>query len=208
MHSRLIYARSPQWAEIAARAEDLISSPAFEPVKDEAKTRGGFIALENGGGAFIKRFDRGSRSYGWWLRIRGSRARRSVRGAELLRASGFRHPEPYAAIELSSAGSIRASYLISEPLRSARNLSVFIKVKDGRRRQSARWRRGVLDAVAREVRRLHDAGLFSSDLQETNLMLEETGGDPAIYFVDLDGFRRLWRVGRSRRERNLVQARS
>ena len=205
MHRNLIYARSPQWAEIAARAEDLISGAAFEPVKDETKTRAGFIALENGASAFIKRFDRGSLTYGWWLRIRGSRARRSLRGAALLRAHGFGHPEPYAALELSSAGSIRASYLISEPLRSAKTLSAFINLRGRARGEQAGWRRSVLAAVAREIRRLHEAGLFSSDLQETNLMIDQGGGEPRIYFVDLDGFRLLRRVPRHRRERNLVQ---
>ncbi len=201
----MIYARSPQWAEVAARAEDLISGPGFEPVKDEAKTRAGFIALENGAEAFIKRLDPGSWTYGWWVRIRGSRARRSVRSAALLRSHGFRHPEPYAAAELRSAGSIRASYLISEPLRSARTLSVFIDLRTRARGERARRRRSVLAAVAREIRRLHDAGLFSSDLQETNLMIDQVEGEPKIYFVDLDGFRRLRRVRQQRRERNLVQ---
>src|SRR5208282_4699063 len=148
-----------------------------------------------GASAFIKRFDRGSRTYaltyGWWLRIRGSRARRSLRGAALLRAHGFGHPEPYAALELSSAGSIRASYLISEPLRSAKTLSVFIDLGGRARGEQAGWRRSILGAVAREIRRLHDAGLFSSDLQETNLMIDRGGGEPKIYFVDLDGFRSL-----------------
>ncbi len=165
MRRHLIYARSPDWAEIAARAEDLISGAAFEPVKDETKTRAGFVALENGASAFIKRFDRGSRTYaqiyGWWLRIRGSRARRSLRGAALLRAHGFRHPEPYAALELRGAGSIRASYLISEPLRSAKTLSVFIDLRGRARGEQAAWRRRVLAAVAREIRRLHEAGLFT-----------------------------------------------
>ncbi|MFI5351668.1 MAG: lipopolysaccharide kinase InaA family protein [Candidatus Binatales bacterium] len=205
MRRQLIYARSPDWAEIAARAEDLISSAAFEPVKDETKTRAGFIALENGASAFIKRFDRGSLTYGWWLRIRGSRARRSIRGAALLRAHGFGHPEPYAALELSSAGSIRVCYLISEPLRNAKTLSVSIDLRGRARGAQAAWRRSVLAAVAREIRRLHEAGLFSSDLQETNLMIERSGGEPRIYFVDLDGFRHLGRVRQHRRERNLVQ---
>jgi hypothetical protein len=47
--------------------------------------------------------------------------------------------------------------------------------------------------------------LFTSDLQETNLMLEEAGGELRIHFVDLDGFRRLRRVSWRRRRRNLVQ---
>jgi hypothetical protein len=205
MRLQVIYALLPKWAGLAARAEDLIADAAFRPVKDEARTKAGFINVD-GARAFIKRFDSGPGARAWWIRFRGSRASRSLRGAELLQARGFRRPEPYAASEVRIAGSVRASYLISEPLDNARTLSAFVKL----RRHSGigpdvPWRSAVLNAVAREIRRLHDAGLFSSDLQETNLMLEEAEGAPKIYFVDLDGFRYRRRIGSAMRDRNLVQ---
>jgi tRNA A-37 threonylcarbamoyl transferase component Bud32 len=204
MRTHLIYARSPSWAEIAAHAEDLMSGAAFEPVKDEAKTRAGFVALENGTPVFIKRFSSGSRARGLWARIRGSRARRSIRGARLLRTCGFRCPEPYAAFEIRSGLSVPASYLLSEPLPKAQTLSRFLLTRPWKPGTHV-WRRAVLATVAREIRRLHDAGLFTSDLQETNMMLEEVDGETRIYFVDLDGFRRLRKVAWRLRERNLVQ---
>jgi tRNA A-37 threonylcarbamoyl transferase component Bud32 len=205
MRRHLIYARSPGWAEFAARAEELIAGGGFEPVKDEARTRAGFVTLEDGGRAFIKRFDSRPWSRGLWDRIRGSRASRSIRGAELLRTAGFRCPEPYAAIDMSRGGSILAAYLISEPLGNAKTVSAFIDRWRRRPDRESRWRRNAIVAVAREVSRLHDRGLFNSDLQETNLMLDDHDGELKIYFVDLDGFRRLRRVGWPRRERNLVQ---
>ncbi len=184
---------------------DLIAGTGFEPVKDEARTRAGFATVKNGARVFIKRFDAGTRARGLWDRVRGSRAARSVAGAALLRSRGFRCPEPYAAIDARRGGSIVASYLISEPLERASVLSAFIRLNRPPMEPGAGWRRRTLAAVAREVRRLHDAGLFTSDLQETNLMLEEAGGELRIYFVDLDGFRSLRRVGWQMRERNLVQ---
>lgn len=182
-----------------------MAGAGFEPVKDEAKTRAGFIAIGNGSQAFIKRFDSGSRARGLLARVRGSRARRSVQGAALLRSHGFRCPEPYAALEVRSAGSVGASYLISEALRGARVFSVFVGLLRRFKGPQARWRGAVLASVAKEIRRLHDAGLFSSDLQETNLMLEEVDGEIRIYFVDLDRFRHVAQVRRRLRERNLVQ---
>jgi tRNA A-37 threonylcarbamoyl transferase component Bud32 len=205
MRRHLIYARSPEWAKLAERAADLIAGAGFEPVKDEARTRAGFISLEDGARAFIKRFDSGPWSRGLWARTRGSRASRSIRGAELLRAAGFRCPEPYVALDVGRAGSILAAYLISEPLANAKTLSAFVDWWHPRLGLQRRWRRKTLVAVAREVSRLHDRGLFNSDLQETNLMLDDRGGELKIYFVDLDGFRLLKRVGWRRRERNLVQ---
>jgi tRNA A-37 threonylcarbamoyl transferase component Bud32 len=203
MRTRLIYARSPKWAELAAHAEDLINGAAFDPVKDEAKTRAGFVALEDGRQVFIKRFSSGPRARGLWLRIRGSRAWRSIHGARLLQSHGFRRPEPYAALEVRSGMSVPASYLLSEPLRSAQTLSRFLLTRP--RPDTHLWRRVVLAMVAREIRRLHDAGLFTSDLQQTNMMLEEVDGETRIYFVDLDGFRRPRKVVWRLRERNLVQ---
>lgn len=204
MRTHLIYARSLNWAEIAAQAEDLISGAAFEPVKDEAKTRAGFVALEDGTQVFIKRFSSGSRPRGLWMRIRGSRALRSIRAARLLQSRGFRCPEPYAALEIRSGLSVPASYLLSEPLRKAQILSRFLLTRPWKPGTHL-WRRVVLAMVAREIRRLHDAGLFTSDLQETNMMLEEVDGETKIYFVDLDGFRRPRKVAWRLRERNLVQ---
>lgn len=205
MRTRVIYAQSPVWAEAAMRAEALIRGAGFEPVKDEGRTRAGFVALENGARAFIKRFEAGSRGRGLWARVRGSRARRSLQGAELLESRGFRRPEPYAAAEVIDAGGISTSYLVSEALFRAATFSAFLKIRGRSPEPEARWRAGILKAVAREVRRFHEAGLFSSDLQETNLMLEEAGGECRIYFVDLDRLRSPRRVRWRPRERNLVQ---
>jgi tRNA A-37 threonylcarbamoyl transferase component Bud32 len=204
MRTHLIYARSPIWAEIAAHAEDLMSGAGFEPVKDEAKTRAGFVALEDGTQVFIKRFSSGPRARGLWTRIRGSRAWRSIRGARLLQSHGFRCPEPYAALEIRRGVSVPASYLLSEPLRKAQILSRFLLARPWKPGTHL-WRRVVLAKVAGEIRRLHDAGVFTSDLQEANMMLQEVGGETRIYFVDLDGFRRPRTVAWRLRERNLVQ---
>jgi RIO-like serine/threonine protein kinase len=201
----ILYARSHQWAEFASRAEDPTADASFEPIKDEGKTRAGFIAAPAGTLAFIKRFDGGSWSRGLWARVRGSRARRSIQAAALLQSHGFRCPQPHAAWELRSGGSVSASYLLSEALGAAKTLSVFVHLRRRARGAEVGKRRAILSAVAREIRRLHDVGLFSSDLQETNLMLEDADGAPKIYFVDLADFRQRRRIRWPLRERNLVQ---
>jgi len=204
MRKYLLFARSPGWAAIAQRSDALMAAAEFRTVKNEAKTRAGLVAVGEQQ-IFIKRFETRSWADGLIERIRGSRAARSLKGAAILAEAGFDCPAPLAAIETRSAGSVRASYLLSEALGEARTLSQFVDRRLGAERRDFRWRREVSRRVAGQVRSLHDAGLYSSDLQETNLMLEQNRAGLRIYFVDLDGFRRLGRVSWRRRERNLIQ---
>ena len=44
----------------------------------------------------------------------------------------------------------------------------------------------VSERVASEIRRLHEAGLYTLDMQETNLMLEASDGAIKVSFVDLE----------------------
>lgn len=205
MRKRILYSLSDGWVSAIERGDELMSSPCFEAVKDEARIRAGFVRIGDRP-AFLKRFDSGSWKEGLIDRVRGSRARRSLRGAALLERGGFSRPAPLAAMELRRLGSVRASYLLSEALMRARTLSAFVDRGVDPRRRDPRWRAGVIGAVANEIGRLHGAGLYSSDLQETNLMLEERSeGGLRIYFVDLDGFCRIQPLPWRRRLRNLVQ---
>jgi len=204
MRKYLLFARSPEWADIAQRGDALIAAKDFRAVKDEAKTRAGLVSVGEQL-VFIKRFEIGSWADGLIERIRRSQAARSLEGAAILAEAGFDRPSPLAALEIRSAGAVRASYLFSEALSGARTLSQFVDRRLGAERRDFRWRREVSRRVADEVRRLHGTGLYSSDLQETNLMLEQNRDGLRIYFVDLDGFRRAARVSWRRRERNLIQ---
>jgi len=204
MHSRTLYLRSAQWADLIARPDQLLAGDKFREVKNIARNRAGFFTSEQGT-VFVKRFAPRSWVEGMLERIRGSRAARSAQAAQMLTRAGFLVPEPLAACEEFSAGAIRTSWIFSEALDTARVFSRFIERGHAPAEQERVARRDTLAAVAECVRYLHDAGLFTSDLQETNLMLDLADGALRIYFVDLDGFRRLARVSWKRRRRNLVQ---
>ena len=134
-------------------------------------------------------------------RVRGSRARRILRGARLLAAAGFAHPRPLlAAEERSSFGALRASWVASEALSDARVMSSFV-LGDGRNFRRRQW---FSRLIAGEIRRLHEAGLYTRDMQETNLMIEAAGGDVRIYFLDLEDFRSARTVNWNWRLRNLI----
>ena len=67
-----------------------------------------------------------------------------------------------------------------------------------------RRRKRISDAVAAQIRRLHESGLYTRDLQETNIMVEENETGFKVHFIDLEDFRRASKVSWDRRILNLV----
>jgi hypothetical protein len=85
-------------------------------------------------------------------------------------------------------------------LRKPRILSRFA-LADGRNFRRREW---ISAALAKELRRLHDAGLYTLDLQETNLMLAARDGRLTVYFIDAEDFRRARKVPPNRQMLNLL----
>ena len=205
MRTVVLYARSPDWRAVVERADELMASADFRAVKSEAHTLAGFLDLPGAGPAFIKRVEVSSWGRGVYARFRGSRAARSIAGAAMLRAQGIAHPEPLAAMDLYQAGAIRASYLVSRALINADSLSRFMLGPGGIKGTNVNRRKQISDTVAAQIRRLHEAGLYSRDLQETNIMVEESeSGGYQVCFIDLEDFRRSPRVSWDCRIMNLV----
>jgi Lipopolysaccharide kinase (Kdo/WaaP) family len=205
MRTVVLYARSPQWRAVVERADELMASPDFRVLKSEARTRAGFIDVAGAGAAFIKRVDVGSWSRGIVARLLGSRAKRSLAGAAMLEAHGLAHPEPLAAMDSYHAGAIRASYLVSRALVNADSLSRFMLGPGEIKGRNVHRRKQISDAVAVQVRRLHESGIYTRDLQETNIMVEDSeAGGFKVYFIDLEDFRRATKVSWDRRMLNLV----
>jgi hypothetical protein len=205
MRTVILYARSPDWRTVAERADELMASPGFRVLKSEARTRAGFVDVPGAGSAFIKRVEVSSWTRGLYARIRGSRAKRSLAGAAMLKAHGFEHPAPLAAKDVYRAGALRASYLVSRGLINADSLSRFMLGPGEIKGRDVRRRKRISDSVAAQLRRLHESGLYTRDLQETNIMVEDNeAGGFTVYFIDLEDFRRVARVSRKRRILNLV----
>ncbi|MGA7761846.1 MAG: lipopolysaccharide kinase InaA family protein, partial [Candidatus Binataceae bacterium] len=189
MYKRVLYAADPRWAAMAERLDVLMADGGFRALKDEARTRAGLLKGPDGALVFVKRVRTGSWARGLIATARGSRVRRWLEGAAMLSTAGFNRPAPLAALEVRQAGAVSECYLVCEALDDATVLSGAVL---GGGRVHFRSRRSLLSAVAREVRRLHDAGLYTLDLQETNLMVQERdGAPPRISFVDLEDFRRV-----------------
>jgi Lipopolysaccharide kinase (Kdo/WaaP) family len=205
MRTVVLYARSPDWREVVERADELMASPDFRVLKSEARTRAGIIDLPGAGPAFIKRVEVSSWSRGVYARLRGSSAARSLAGAAMLKAQGLAHPEPFAAMDLYQAAAIRASYLVSRALVNADSLSRFMLGPGEIKGRNVHRRKQISDTVAAQIRRLHESGLYTRDLQETNIMVEDNEqGGFNVYFIDLEDFRRAANVSWKRRITNLV----
>jgi len=191
-------------AALIEQADQLMDSSAFGMVKAEGKTRAGFLACPDASAVFIKRTEVRSKLAGVYEMAAGSRASRALRGARILREAGFHCAMPLAAMDVTKAGVVRASYLLSEALQSALILSHFALGREGEARRGYARRKAVSDALASELRCMHDAGIYTRDLQETNIMVEEREGGLRFYFLDLEDFRRASSVSRRRRMLNLV----
>jgi hypothetical protein len=204
MRQRLLYATSPQMAALIERADELMESASFRVIKAEGKTRAGFLAGPDGATVFIKRSEVRSPLAGFSQMALGSRASRALRGAKILREAGFHYAKPLAAMDSIQSGAVRASYLVSEALTGAQILSHFALGREGEPRHGYTRRKVVSDALAGELRRMHEAGIYTRDLQETNLMVEEVGGAMRFYFLDLEDLRHPPAVSPRRRMLNLV----
>jgi hypothetical protein len=204
MARRLLYAASPEIAALIEQADQLMDSPAFRVVKAEGKTRAGFLSRPNAPAIFIKRTAVRSVIHGLSQKAAGSRASRALRGAKILRAGGFHCATPLAAMDVMRAGAVRASYLVSEALEDAQILSHFALGHAGEVRRGYARRKAVSDALAAELRRMHEAGIYTRDLQETNVMVEQCDGAIRFYFLDLEDFRHAAVVSPRRRMLNLV----
>ncbi len=203
MRKRLLYTESPGWAELLEQVDAKVASPAFVQVKAEGRTRAGLVRTANGGCAFLKISQARSFAGGIIDRLRGSRAARALRGAALLREAGFLCARPLAAMDALEMGAVRRSYLLSEALERAQILSHFALGPSLAQRHPFERRRAVFAALAPEIRRMHDAGIYTRDLQETNVMVEDAGA-LRFYFLDLEDFRRARAVSWRRRMLNLV----
>jgi len=204
MPRRLLYAASPEMAALIEQAEQLMDSPAFRVVKAEGKTRAGFLSRPDAPAVFIKRTAVRSVLKGLSQKAAGSQASRALHGAKILREVGFHCATPLAAMDVMRAGAVRASYLICEGLEDSQILSHFALGLDKEARHGYARRKAVSDALAAELRRMHDAGIYTRDLQETNIMVEEREGGLRFYFLDLEDFRCVSSVPRRRRMLNLV----
>ncbi|MEL6906948.1 MAG: lipopolysaccharide kinase InaA family protein [Planctomycetota bacterium] len=128
------------------------------------------------------------------LAPRPSRAFNAVALALEFQGAGVLTPRPYAAFrDAGDAATVDglATRFVDAPDLGARLCAEPQSQHD--------WMRAAADAIAR----LHEAGFRHRDLKGSNVLLDEIGGERAVWFLDLDGARRASgppRLGRRARE--------
>ncbi len=99
-----------------------------------------------------------------------------LRAALSARRAGVGVPEPLAVHVTRAAGPFRRFTLVSRELPDAANLlSVVPGLRPGQKRS-------LIESVADETRRLHEAGVYHADLTLKNILLSGS----AVYFIDFD----------------------
>jgi hypothetical protein len=203
------------WAERLPQddAELLAALEIRQPVKQSRHETSGF-GLIGGVRVFIKRdvLRPGVVRLDWLLR--GTRQRRAWVRANALLVRGIRTARPLAWLDVRHGLRGREGIFVAEALDGWRSLDAALAEPGlpahpgapGLVRASGPARRVLIETVAREVRRLHDAGLSNRDLKAQNILVRYDGRAWRTAFVDMTGLRRQrWPVGRGRRIQNLMR---
>lgn len=135
----------------------------------------------------VKCFERRGRVKDAWDRSAGSRARRSWKIALEMRERGIGTPRPLAFLERWEGGRLLESYLFTELQKDARTFKdelIRLYTADP---ECAKIM-ALLECVAKETRRMHDAGFFHRDLGNQNILVRpaDSAGWGDVQFVDLN----------------------
>lgn len=138
---------------------------------------------------------------------RSSRARKSWIAANGLLARKISTPKSIALIEDQRGWLWKESFFINEYLPQAERLNhyvlkTFSKAPPGQEKR----RKEFLSRLAREIRKIHEKGIYHADLKSDNILVEEkSDGGWKFVFVDLDRVAFKKKVSIKKRIINLAQ---
>jgi serine/threonine protein kinase len=157
---------------------------------------------------FLKSYYRVSSAGAFKDRFRPSKARQALRAGAALAAAHFNAPIGIAAGERRKLGSLRSSFLLTEPV-PGMSLPDFLRARYSAGPEPASWpaKRAAMQQLAQEIRRLHDLGFVHGDLVATNIFVAQSdGGALTFTLMDNDRTRVYGRIlPNALWKRNLVQ---
>lgn len=116
--------------------------------------------------------------------ILDSKAVRSLRIALALDEIDVKTPKPIAIVEeRGKFNKILYSYYITEYIDFDYNLLNIVADDDHSRRKQVK---DLLPAIARDVRKMHDAGIVHNDLHAGNILVKDIDRQPEFYYIDLN----------------------
>ena len=182
--------------------ERLLEDPAARFVKDHRRTAVAAVTVE-GREVFVKRF----KPYAWYRRIEAAvalgSARRSWANARELAAAGIATAPALACVELFDAGLPADAYFVTAAVPGTSPAGRCWREAGPSLDPAARRR--FVEAGARHLRRLHDAGFYTRDANADNALVRVSGGEFEFVLIDLESIRPVRSVSERRRQKNLVQ---
>jgi len=151
----------------------------------------------------VKSFGRPSRKTSLRYRQEGSKARRSWQVARILEAQGAGTPRPVGFLERWEGLELVESYFLTEWAGDASSMRDELRAAGNETIPSERTT-ALVTAVAKAVRKMHDAGLQHNDLGQVNILLRKTeaNGTEAL-FIDLNRARHFKVLSLRRRAKDL-----
>jgi tRNA A-37 threonylcarbamoyl transferase component Bud32 len=126
-----------------------------------------------------------------------------VRVSEHLRRRGVNTPEVLGLLVQAGKLGFRRGALVTRMVEGGQDLLVYLRSEDGvRQLADPRTKRALIRSTARQVRKMHDAGVCHADLHVKNLLLAPAG---RIFILDLDRAKVHGELGLSRRLANLIR---
>lgn len=188
--------------------EDFRTSPALETVRAARnnlyRLRGDVDgrALDLG----VKSFGREARLKQWLDRRRGSKAERSWRIASRLASAGVGTPDPVGFLERWEGSRLVESYYFCafrEDVPTLKDELLRLFREHGRCSEFME----LIQSVAEEIRRMHDAGILHRDLGNQNIFVRPTpeGGWGGVEFFDLNRARLVASPTPEQRGRDLAR---
>ena len=113
-----------------------------------------------------------------------SKAVRSLRIALALEEIGVQTPKPIAVVEERGRfNQLLYSYYLTEYVDYDYNLLHIVADDDHPRRKQVKE---LLPGIAKDVRRMHDAGIVHNDLHAGNILIKDMDSNPEFYYIDLN----------------------
>ena len=195
-----------------ADPDRLFSLPGAELVKDQRKIKVARISgglAGNAANVYLKRYNAFSWRYRLFSIFLASAARRAWRGASILIENGFQTGRPVAAVECRRWGMLTKSFYVSQEIASAKAVDRcwIEELSRDRGVEGRRLRRELIGSLAALFRRLHQARIYHNDLKDANILARPADRytDRSFFLLDLEGIRRVSRLSRRRRIKNVVQ---
>lgn len=163
-------------------------------------------ADQDGKTVYIKFF--GSRGVRDRLRLRKSRAYRSVEGSMILLEGGFLVPDVVAQGEVLKGIVIYKSFLVTRAVDDSDNIYDYIGrfFVPGLRGAELHRKRADIRKMGQLIGSMHKKGIFHGDLRAGNVLIQRDGGEIACYFLDNERNSRFpGGIPLRLREKNLVQ---